>query len=279
MSIRSLAPLLASAALLVSAAAALAQVPVQIPPAAPATSVPAPMTPAATPIQGTWAWQRTEYGDGSTVEAEDPSKYTVTFRPDGRAVIVADCNTGSAGYSVDGASLTLQPAAVSLVGCPPGSQDTVFLRDLSRVATFVFNGDQLVLNLRFDSGNMIFSPVAPPSLTGVTWRATGVNNGREAVVSVLPGTQLTAVFGDDGRVSGDTGCNMYSGAYTVSGPTMSIGPLISTRRACLSEAANAQEQAFLAALGATMTFEMQGATLTLRDDSGAAQVTMVRPVN
>ena len=64
-----------------------------------------------------------------------------------------------------------------------------------------------MLNLRFDSGNMIFSPVAPPSLTRVTWRVTGVNNGREAVVSVLPETQLTAVFGEDGRVSGDTGCD------------------------------------------------------------------------
>lgn len=285
MSMRFLAPLLASAALLLSSAAALAQVPVQIPAPPPATGVaPAPMTPAPTldnsnPLQGTWAWQRTEYGDGSTVEAADPSKYTITFRADGRVLLQADCNTGSAGYSVDGASLTFGPAAISLVGCPPGSQDTVFLRDLSQVATFVFDGDQLVLNLRLDSGNMIFSRVAPPSLTGVTWRVTGVNNGREAVVSVLPETQLTAVFGEDARVSGDTWCNMYAGPYTVSGPNMSFGPLITTRRACMSEAANAQEQAFLAALEATARFEMQGDRLTLRDADGATQVTLVRPVN
>ena len=47
MSIRSVAPLLASAALLLSSAAALAQVPVQIPPPPPATGWRlAPMTPA-----------------------------------------------------------------------------------------------------------------------------------------------------------------------------------------------------------------------------------------
>jgi heat shock protein HslJ len=278
MSIRSFALPLAGVALLLSPVAAAAQVPVQIPPATP---IPAPVTatpmPAANPILGTWAWQRTEYSDGSVLQSADPSKYTVTFRPDGRAVIQADCNTGSAGYTVDGASLTLQPAAVTLVGCPPGSQDSVFLRDLSQVATFVFDGHLLVLNLRFDSGNMIFSPVTPASLTGGTWRVTGVNNGREAVVSVLPETQLTAVFGDDGRVSGDTGCNMYSGSYMVSGPNISFGPMITTRRACLSEAANTQEQAFLTALAATTTFEVQGDRLTLRDEGGATQVSMVRP--
>ena len=59
---------------------------------------------------------------------------------------------------------------------------------------------------------------------------------------------------------------------------MSFGPLITTRRACMSEAANAQEQAFLAALEATTTFEMQGPA-TLRDADGAMQVTLVRPVN
>lgn len=280
MSIRPIAPLLAGVALLLNCAAALAQaqVPVQIPPPA-LVPVPGPAASAANPLQGTWAWQRTEYSDDSTIAPTDTSRYTVTFRPDGQAIIQADCNTGSAGYTLDGASLTFQPVAVSLVGCPPGSQDTVFLRDLSQVATFVLNGDELALNLRFDSGNMIFSRVPPPSLTRVTWRVTGVNNGQQAVVSVLSETQLTSMFGDDGRVTGDTGCNLYSGPYTLAGPSLNLGPLISTRRACASEAANTQEHAFLTALAATTTFELVGDRLTLRDDSGATQVTMVRPLN
>jgi heat shock protein HslJ len=272
MSVRPIAPLLASAALLLTCVAANAQVPVQIPPpVAPTSSVSITQSP--------WAWQRTEYGDGSTVAPSNPNNYTVTFRTDGRAVFLADCNTGSASYTIDGASLTFGPAAVSLVACPPGSLDTVFLRDLSQVATFVFDGDQLVLNLRLDSGNMVFSPLPPPSLTGVTWRVTGVNNGREAVASVVQGTQLTAIFGTDGRVSGDTGCNMYAGPYSIAGSGISLGPLISTRRACLSDAANAQEQQFLKALEASTAFELMGDRLTLRNDSGATQVTMVRPVN
>jgi heat shock protein HslJ len=278
MSIRPIAPALACAGLLLTSLAAIAQVPVQIPP----PQIPPPITPSMSSgsiTQSPWAWQRTEYSDGSTVEASNPNNYTVTFRPDGLAVIRADCNTGSAAYTIDGQSLTLQPAAVSLVACPPGSQDSLFLSQLTQVATFVFDGDQLVLNLRFDSGNMVFSPLPPPSLTGVTWRVTGVNNGREAVVSVVSGTQLTAIFGTDGRVSGDTGCNMYSGPYTLAGSSITIGPLISTRRACLSDDANAQEHAFLTALEASSTYELMGSQLTLRNADGATQVTMVRPVN
>jgi heat shock protein HslJ len=272
MSIHPMAPLLAVGALLLTCAVAFAQVPVQIPRTpAPAGSV--------SLTQGTWAWQRTDYSDGSSVTSANPRNYTITFQTDGRAIIQADCNTGNAGYTVDGASLTLQPAAVSLVACPPGSQDGVFLRDLSRVATYVINGDQLVLNLSMDSGNMTFSLLPPPSLTGATWRVTGVNNGREAVVSVVPGTRLTAIFGADGRVTGDTGCNTYAGPYTLAGSSLSFGPLITTRRACVSDDANAQEQQFLAALAATSTFELFGDRLTLRDPSGATQVTMVRPLN
>jgi putative lipoprotein len=113
----------------------------------------------------------------------------------------------------------------------------------------------------------------------VTWRVTGVNNGRGGVVSVVTGTQLTAIFGDDGRINGDTGCNMYSGPYSTAGSSLTFGPLITTRRACLSDAANAQEQQFLNALQATTTFELMGDRLTLRDASGATQLTMARPVN
>jgi heat shock protein HslJ len=196
---------------------------------------------------------------------------------DGRVAIRADCNSGSATYTVNGASLTIQPGVMTLVACPPGSQDTVFLRDLMQVASYVFNGPQLVLNMRVDSGNMIFSPQSLTGLAGPTWRVTGYNNGMGGVVSILSGTQLSMVFGDDGRVSGNTGCNMFDGTYTLSGSSLSFGPLVTTRRACASEEANQQEQRFLAALEATTTYELAGDRLTLRNGDGAIQVQASRP--
>lgn len=278
MSIRVLALLLAAAAGLLAGAPALAQVPVQIPPVqVPPAGVPS--TSDAGLTQGTFAWQRTDYSDGSSVAPADPSNYTLTFRPDGRAAIQADCNTGSAGYTLNGSSLMFTAAAVSLVACPPGSLDTVFLRDLSQVASFDLNGGELTLHLATNAGAMTFSAMAPPTLTGVTWRVTGVNNGRGGVVSVVSGTQPSAVFGEDGRVSGDTGCNTFTGTYMIAGDGISFGQLATTRRACLSDDANAQEQQLLAALEATTRYELFGDRLTLRDAAGATQVTLVRPVN
>jgi len=115
------------------------------------------------------------------------------------------------------------------------------------------------------------------SLTGSSWQVLGVNNGHGAVSSVLSETQLDATFGENGIVSGTTGCNAYRGLYTVAGPTIAFGTLISTRQACPSEAAAAQEQAFLAALGASTRYELRADRLTLRNDEGATQVDMVRP--
>jgi heat shock protein HslJ len=227
--------------------------------------------------QGVWLWQRTAYADGTTIVCADPGKYTLTFLDNGLYNVQADCNQGSGAYTVDGSRLTLQPGPMTRAACPPGSQDTVFLRDLGQVATYVFDGENLVLNLAMDSGNMVFSPRPPVSLTGPAWQVLSVNNGHGGVVSVLTGTRLDVTFGENGIVSGNTGCNNYRGLYTVTGATIAFGQLVSTRRACPSEEATAQEQAFLAALAASTRYEPRGDRLTLRNDAGAAQVDLVRP--
>ena len=250
------------------------QVPIQLPP--PAVPAPSAATPSLT--QGVWLWVRTQYSDDSVVQSRNPNQYTLAFMDDGRVAIRADCNTGSATYTTDGTGgLTIQPGIMTLAACPPGSQDTVFLRDLMQTATYVFDGPQLVLNMRLDSGNMYFSPQSPTALVGPTWRVTGINNGMQAVVSTVSGTQVSMQFADDGRVSGDTGCNLYNGAYTLSGASITFGPMATTRRACASDDANAQEQQFLTALGNITTYELNGDRLTFRDSAGAMQVTAVRP--
>jgi heat shock protein HslJ len=239
--------------------------------------VPAPPTPDDPLTRKVWLWQRSSYADGTSVVCSDPGNYTLTFLANGSYSVQADCNQGNGTYTVDGSQLTLQQGPMTLAACPPGSQDTVFLRDLGRVNTYLFNGENLVLNLQVDSGNMIFSQRPPVSLTGPTWQVIAVNNGRGALASVLAETQLDMTFGENGVVSGSTGCNAYRALYATAGTTITFGTAISTRRACLSEEAAAQEQAFLAALSASSRFELRGDRLTLRDDGGAAQVDMLRP--
>jgi heat shock protein HslJ len=111
------------------------------------------------------------------------------------------------------------------------------------------------------------------SLAGTSWQATGINNGREAVVSQAGTEKVTATFAEDGTISGSGGCNTYSGTFTTGeGGAITIGPVAATEMAC-PEPAMQIEQTYFAALGNATTYELEGSTLTLRDANGATQVT------
>lgn len=95
---------------------------------------------------------------------------------------------------------------------------------------------------------------------------TGYSNGQGGVVSALAGTTLTTRF-DASQVSGNSGCNQYTGSYWVSGTNISIGTLASGMMFCAEPAgAMDQEAQFQAALQSAVTFQFDGNRL----DAGAA---------
>ena len=104
-------------------------------------------------------------------------------------------------------------------------------------------------------------------LTGTEWQLVSLGPaGSEA--DVVPGTTVTLKFGEDGRASGSTGCNSYGGTYEVRGDAISFGRLVSTRRACLDQNANQQEQRFLSSLEAANRFRLSSNRLTILSDRG-----------
>jgi heat shock protein HslJ len=104
-------------------------------------------------------------------------------------------------------------------------------------------------------------------LTGTEWRLVSFGPaGSEA--SLVAGTTVSLKFGEDGRASGSTGCNSYSGTYQVHGDSLSFGRLISTKRACLDQNANQQEQRFLSALESANRFRLASNRLTILSDRG-----------
>jgi heat shock protein HslJ len=111
-------------------------------------------------------------------------------------------------------------------------------------------------------------------LTGVEWRLVSLGaTGAEA--SLVAGTTVTLRFGEDGRASGSTGCNSYSGTYQVRGDNISFSRLISTRRACLDQNANQQEQRFLSTLEAANRFRLSANRLTILSDRGRSSLNFV----
>ena len=106
--------------------------PIMVPPPI-ASADPADLTGAA------WRWE----GAGGA------GAYTVEFMPDGRVLVQADCNRGAGRYTQDAAGrLALTAVATTKMGCPAGSQDALFLRQLADVQGYRLNGNVLELQLR-----------------------------------------------------------------------------------------------------------------------------------
>jgi heat shock protein HslJ len=117
---------------------------------------------------------------------------------------------------------------------------------------------------------------APANAYVGTWEATGINNGRQAVVSLEAGSSATLELDTSGGANGLATCNRYRGTYAIDGEGIAFGPLGTTRMACPSEALAAQESAYLAALASAVTWSVSGERLELRDASGALQATFRR---
>jgi heat shock protein HslJ len=105
------------------------------------------------------------------------------------------------------------------------------------------------------------------TLVGPEWRLVTFGPAG-AETGVVAGTTVTLRFGEDGRASGSTGCNSYSGTYQVRGDNISFSRLVSTRRACLDQNANQQEQRFLSSLEAANRFRLLTNRLTILSDRG-----------
>lgn len=74
-------------------------------------------------------------------------------------------------------------------------------------------------------------------------------------------------FGEDGRVSGSDGCNRFTGPYEAEGSSLRLGPLASTRKACVGAAEKVASRVS-AALDQVRSFSAQPDTLVLQDGSG-----------
>jgi heat shock protein HslJ len=193
----------------------------------------------------------------------------------GKVAGTSGCNRYSGTYELSGANgIKFGPLAMTEMACaePVMAQEQAFARAL--VATTSYNTSGGILTLKDSSGADLatFKPRAATSLTGTTWIALGINNGKQAVASVVAGSEVTAVFGTDGTLSGKAGCNSYSAPYRLDGNKMTIEAPVSTRMFCDQPGVMDQEQAYLAALTQVATYSVDGDRLQLRSTDGALQV-------
>lgn len=112
-------------------------------------------------------------------------------------------------------------------------------------------------------------------LAGTAWQLTSIADS-----TVAPGDNpATLEFLGNGRVAGNTGCNSTGGTYTVTGAKLAIGPLATTRMACLEDRVMWIEAAYLRTIDATRSFHVEGDLLILLDQAGDTIASFIRSRN
>lgn len=185
----------------------------------------------------------------------------------------ASCNGYFGSYEVDGSKLSVGPLASTEMFCgsPPGvmDQELGYLSALGSAANYAIENEQLVIADEAGETVLVYMVAEPKSLTGNLWQVISYNNGKEAVVSVILGTELTALFDEQGQLSGSAGCNNYTAAYEVEGGNITIGPAATTRMMCSDpEGIMDQETEYLAALEMAASYEFEDDRLILLDAEG-----------
>jgi heat shock protein HslJ len=226
----------------------------------------------ASPSGGTLTGQVWALTDLAGKAPQKDTGITIQFNTDGTVGGSSGCNQYSGTYTASGSSLTINtPLASTMMMCAESVmvQESAYQTALGTVKAYTVKGDKLTL---FGPANKEIAnyKAASQDLAGTSWDVIGYNNGKQAVVSILAGTQMDIQFGKDGTVSGKSGCNTYNGPYTVNGNQIKIGPLASTMMACSDPAGIMdQEQQYLAALGTAATYQIEGNVLELRTADGA----------
>lgn len=102
-----------------------------------------------------WQWTESTISEPATIA--DPTRYTITFADDGTYSAKVDCNQASGAFTTTAeGGISIQPGPSTLVGCPPDSQDTVFLGGLLGATSYTVSDTSLVLTTA--SGTMTFAP-------------------------------------------------------------------------------------------------------------------------
>ena len=101
------------------------------------------------------------------------------------------------------------------------------------------------------------------SLEGTSWTLTSLAGSQS-----MEGATITVQF-SNGEISGSSGCNSFGGTYDVKGDKIETAELVSTLMACTDSGVMDQEQAFMAYLQDTQSFEVGEGQLKIITADGA----------
>ena len=217
---------------------------------------------------------------GEEVDILPESRVTIEFK-DGEIGGSAGCNSYFGTYSVEGRTLTVGDTGMTEMYCFPDelmAQESDYLAALGRAASYEIVDDQLSIMNSEGQTVLTYSVLEPVPLVGTVWRLQAYSDGQSGMMSTLAGTEITALFGEDGRLTGSAGCNSYSAAYEVDGNAITIGPAASTMMMCGEPGGIMEQEAtYLAALQTASSYAIKIDTLLLDSGSNTLTFSVLEP--
>ncbi|MFO7548291.1 MAG: META domain-containing protein [Acidimicrobiia bacterium] len=213
------------------------------------------------------SWKVTELDLGrGLVPAMPHTRITLGYE-DGRIGGSGGCNRYFGGVEAgDDGSLRILGVGSTRMAClePIMAQEQAFFDLLGRVDAVAQEEGRLEL-LAAGTTVLVFAELSG-SPEG-EWRLWGYNNGRQAIVTVDVGAEITARI-EDGTISGSGGCNRYRAPCVIDGEAIEIGSAVTTRMAC-SPSVMEQEARFFGLLAEARSFRVRdGDTLELFGGEG-----------
>lgn len=199
------------------------------------------------------------------------TRITLSFAADGASVgAYAGCNHMGGPGRIENARLVVGELASTLMGCDRGrnEQDSWLAAFLTGRPSIALTGDELVLSGGTTEIRLLDRKVAAPDrpLIGTRWVVESLID-REAASSIPGGAVAHLTIGADGRSSGNTGCNQMGGSAATTATTIAFSDVFTTRMACDPDRTRL-EQAVLAVLRGTVTYEIDADVLRLRHPGG-----------
>lgn len=232
----------------------------------PATTEPAPTTHAG----GDELDGRTFLSTATTgIELVEDGFLRITFE-DGNLSANGGCNNMFGGYSVVDGVLEVGAMASTEMACeqPLMDQDTAVIAFLTSGPAVALSGDDLVLgDTAATSISFLDRVVADPDrpLEGTRWVVDTVITG-DAASSTPTGAEASITF-TQGTAAVEAGCNTGSAPAEVADGVITFGPMALTKMMCPDEVMSL-ENAVVATLNGSVTFEIEADRLTLTAASG-----------
>jgi len=228
------------------------------------------------PLTGT-TWNLVAYGLEYSAPPASVTP-TIVFSHDGTLSGTSGCNSFFGQYQTDGETMSIGQMGSTLMLCFDDEVvklESEYLALLQDVAGYGIDGTFLTLYDENAESILFFKavPIVQMYNTQFELRTFSVDGEMRYV---LTDSTITFEIAEDGGISGNAGCNVYTTAATFNEydtAKLTIAPAISTMMFCIDERVMEQESAYFVMLESADSFNFDGTYLKLFNVAGEVVAT------